>query len=103
LLERGVCVVEEKVKPRMRHTVMMENRNKLEMTGITDVISFDLNKVLLETDYGVITLKGSNLHVSRLTVEKGELDIDGEITAMEYSKAFDMDRKGESLLGRLLK
>jgi sporulation protein YabP len=96
-------VVEEKVKARMRHTVMMENRNKLEMTGITDVISFDLNKILLETDYGVITLKGSNLHVSRLTVEKGELDIDGEITAMEYSKSDDFGRKGESLLGRLLK
>ena len=73
------------------------------MTGITDVISFDLNKVLLETDYGVITIKGSNLHVSRLTVDKGELDIDGEIQSMEYSKAAEVDKKGESLLGRLLK
>ena len=95
--------MEEKFKPKQRHTLMMENRNKLEMTGITDVISFDLNKVLLETDYGVITIKGTNLHVSRLTVEKGGLDIDGEITGMEYSKVIDADKKGESLLGRLLK
>lgn len=88
---------------RMRHGVVMENRNRLQMTGITDVVSFDVNKVLLETDYGVMTIKGANLHVSRLTVEKGELDIDGEITAMEYSKAHGFDGKGETLLGRLLK
>lgn len=48
----------------------MENRNKLEMTGIVDVISFDLNKVILESDCGMITIKGANLHVSRLSVEK---------------------------------
>ncbi len=96
-------MAEDKVKNRQRHTLMMENRSRLQMTGIIDVISFDLNKVLLETDYGVVTIKGMNLHVSRLTVEKGELDIDGEITAMEYSKVLDADRKGESFIGRLLK
>ncbi len=43
------------------HRVSMSNRSKLEMTGISDVISFDLTKVLLESDYGVITIKGQNL------------------------------------------
>ena len=95
--------MEERLKPRQQHRITMENRSRMEMTGITDVISFDLNKVLLETDYGVITIKGSNLHVSRLTVDKGELDVDGEIQSMEYSKASEVDKKGESLLGRLLK
>ena len=53
--------MEERLKPRQQHRITMENRSRMEMTGITDVISFDLNKVLLETDYGVITIKGSNL------------------------------------------
>lgn len=62
--------MEEKVKQKRLHKMHMENRNKLEMTGIVDVISFDLNKVILESDCGMITIKGANLHVSRLSVEK---------------------------------
>ena len=62
--------MEEKVKQKRLHKMHMENRNKLEMTGIVDVISFDLNKVILESDCGMITIKGVNLHVSRLSVKK---------------------------------
>ena len=65
--------MEEKIKQRRSHRLNMEDRKRLEMTGISDVISFDLNKILLETDYGVVTVKGDNLHVNRLSVEKGEL------------------------------
>ena len=78
--------MEEKIKQRRSHRLNMEDRKRLEMTGISDVISFDLNKILLETDYGVVTVKGDNLHVNRLSVEKGELDIDGSIQSLEYSE-----------------
>ena len=64
--------MEEKIKQRRSHRLNMEDRKRLEMTGISDVISFDLNKILLETDYGVVTVKGDNLHVNRLSVEKGD-------------------------------
>ena len=84
------------------HKVSMSNRSKLEMTGISDVVSFDLTKVLLESDYGVITIKGQNLHVNRLSVEKGELDIDGTIQAIEYSDKDNFSKKGESWFGKLL-
>ena len=60
--------MEEKIKQRRSHRLNMEDRKRLEMTGISDVISFDLNKILLETDYGVVTVKGDNLHVNRLSV-----------------------------------
>jgi len=85
------------------HKVSMSNRHKLEMTGISDVISFDLTKVLLESDYGVITIKGENLHVNRLSVEKGDLDIDGSIQAIEYSDKDSFSKKGDSWFGKLLK
>ena len=85
------------------HKVSMSNRSKLEITGISDVVSFDLTKVLLESDYGVITIKGQNLHVNRLSVEKGELDIDGTIQAIEYSDKDNFSKKGESWFGKLLK
>lgn len=95
--------MEEKMKQKRSHKMHMEDRRKLEMTGISDVISFDLNKVILESDYGVITIKGTNLHVNRLSVEKGELDVDGNIQAFEYSEASSYAKKGESLVSRLFK
>ena len=84
--------MEEKIKQRRSHRLNMEDRKRLEMTGISDVISFDLNKILLETDYGVVTVKGDNLHVNRLSVEKGELDIDGSIQSLEYSEVSSFGR-----------
>jgi len=96
-------MMEEKIKQKRSHKLNMENRNKIEMTGITDVISFDLNKVVLESDYGVITIKGSNLHVNKLSVEKGELDVDGSITAVDYSEVNSYAKKGESIVNRLFR
>lgn len=51
----------------------MEDRKKAQFTGITDVISFEPSKVILESDYGVIVIKGESLHVNKLSVEKGSL------------------------------
>jgi sporulation protein YabP len=95
--------MEEKVKQKRLHKICMENRSKLEMTGICDVVSFDVSKVVLESDYGMITIKGKNLHVNRLSLEKGELDIDGSIEAFTYSEINSYAKKGESMLGRLFR
>lgn len=51
----------------------------------------------------MITIKGANLHVSRLSVEKGELDIDGTIESYAYSEVNFYAKKGESMLGRLFR
>lgn len=95
--------MEQKLAQKRSHKMHMEERNKLELTGIIDVISFDLNKVILESDYGVITIKGSNLHVNRLSVEKGELDVDGRIDSYAYTEVNNYAKKGESFVGRLFK
>ena len=95
--------MQEKLKHKRLHKKNMENRNKLEMTGIVDVISFDLNKVILESDCGMITIKGANLHVSRLSVEKGELVIVFSIESYAYSEVNSYAKKGESMLGRLFR
>lgn len=50
-----------------------------------------------------MTIKGQELHVSRLTLEQGEVDIDGKIDSMVYSGNAGSKGKGESLLGRLFK
>lgn len=95
--------MEEKARLGRKHMFSMENRERGQITGVNDVISFDLDKILLETDYGMVTIKGDDLHVRRLSVEKGEVDIDGRIDAIEYSEISSYAKKGESVIARLFK
>jgi sporulation protein YabP len=85
------------------HRVTVDNCNKTQICGVTDVISFDLNSVILETECGMLEVKGNDLHVSRLSVEKGEVDVDGRVVSMVYSEVSDFAKGGASLLERLFK
>lgn len=83
------------------HKVILENRSRGTITGIQEVVSFDENQIVLDTDMGLLTVKGKNLHVSRLTLEKGETDIDGSIDSLAYSSNEAYRKSGESLFSRL--
>lgn len=85
------------------HKFMLTNRRTCFISGVIDVISFDLTVVLLETDQGMLTIKGADLHVNRLTLEKGEIDIEGRIDSIAYSEMEQYGSKGESILGRLFR
>ena len=95
--------MDEKIKTAKSHKMMMDNRRKVEISGVNDVISFDLNTILLETDYGMMTIKGSNLHVNRLSVEKGEVDVEGKLDGINYSDISSYAKKGESFISRMFK
>ena len=69
--------MEEKIGSNRQHKLILQNRGKGNITGICDVVSFDENAVVLDTDMGLLTIKGKELHVSRLTLEKGEVEIRG--------------------------
>ena len=85
------------------HKVILENRTRGTITGIQEVVSFDENQIVLDTDMGLLTVKGKNLHVSRLTLEKGETDIDGSIDSLAYSSNEAYRKSGESLFSRLFR
>ncbi|MDI9512559.1 MAG: sporulation protein YabP [Caldicoprobacterales bacterium] len=68
------------------HSVLMENREKVTITGVEDVDSFDESAVLLVTEQGFITLHGIDLHINKLNLEDGQLIVEGEILGLEYSK-----------------
>ena len=85
------------------HKVSMTNRRSGVIGGVNDVLSFDIHEILLETEQGMLMIKGDELHVSRLTLEKGEVDIDGRIDSLTYSDAGGAARKNESLLARLFR
>ena len=61
------------------HKIIMTNRRTCTVNGVNDVLSFDLREILLETEQGMLMIRGNELHVNRLTLDKGEVDIDGRI------------------------
>ena len=81
----------------------MNNRKSGSFTGILDVLSFDLNEVLLETELGMLHIKGRDLHVNRLNLEKGEADIEGDIDAMTYSEVPGALHKQDGIFGKLFR
>lgn len=85
------------------HKISMTNRRSCVVNGVKDVLSFDIHEVLLETEQGMLMIKGDDLHVNRLTLEKGEVDIDGRIDSLTYSDVASSNHKNESLLTRLFR
>ena len=85
------------------HNLLMTNRKGISLTGILDVISFDLREILLETSEGMLTIKGNDLHINRLSVEKGDLEVEGRVDALLYSEVVSAKAMGESFLGRMFK
>ena len=73
------------------------------VTGVLDVLSFDLNEILLETEQGMLMVKGTDLHVNRLSVEKGEVDLSGNIDSIAYSSANQAGRQNENFFAKLFK
>ena len=83
------------------HKVTLTARNTALITGVLDVLSFDPNEVLLETELGMLMLRGEELHVNRLNLEKGEVDVEGKTDSLVYSDRSVQRRDGESLLKKL--
>ena len=88
---------------RRSHKLMLTDRRTCTISGVNDVLSFDVNEILLETEQGMLMIKGTELHVSRLSLDKGEVDIDGRIDSFTYSESAGYGAKGESLIARLFK
>ena len=73
------------------------------ITGVNDVISFDSNEIILDTESGLLLLRGEELHISHLTLEKGEVHVDGHVDSLTYSEANKTSKQAEKFFGRLFK
>lgn len=83
------------------HTVVMENREKANITGVLDIHSFDDELILAETEEGILTIKGIDLKMNKLNLENSELIVEGKIIALIYSDN-GQDKKG-GMIGKLFK
>ena len=94
--------MEEKTGNRP-HACFLQNRAAANLTGVREVVSFDENQVIMDTDQGLLTLKGKDLHVSRLSVEKGEVDVEGTVDSLAYSSNEAYRKAGQPLNARQFK
>lgn len=83
------------------HKLTMINRKNVSLSGVNDVLSFDIHEILLETEQGMLMIKGEDLHVSRLSLEQGEVNVEGKIDSFTYSEVVGGTHKTESFLSRL--
>ena len=79
------------------HTVYLDRRQHTMVTGVLDVSSFDENEVVLKVDGGVMIVGGEHLHVGKLLLDEGKLDIDGRVDSIVYEAP---RQPGSKLLAR---
>ena len=79
------------------------NRSQATVTGVKDILAFDTGEVLLDTELGMLQVKGADLHMIRLMLEKGEVAFEGRIDAMTYSDLQEKERSSEGFWARMFK
>ena len=82
--------------------VILESREKLTITGVLDVLSFDDQIVIVETQLGLLTVKGEDLRINKLSIDSSEIIIEAEIYNLGYSEG-DLAKKSTSILGKIFK
>lgn len=84
--------------------VILENREKLTISGVLDVLSFDDQIVIVETELGLLTVKGENLRINKLSLDTTEVIVEGTIFNLAYSeKSLDKKSSGGSFIGKIFK
>lgn len=83
------------------HKLSLASRKSLILTGVKEVISFDAKEVVLDTTQGILMLRGDEMNVTRLLVEKGEMDLEGRIDSLIYTNRGKGKNRSESFAKRL--
>ena len=88
--------------PRRRHNLTLKGREHLAIEGVTNVESFDRNEILLETEQGVLLVRGEDLNIKELNIEGTVLVVTGFVHGLEY-QAERRSKQSKGFLGRLLR
>ena len=90
---------ELKPQGELHHRLEMEGRERLTVSGVEDVERFDENCIVMATCVGTLIINGEDLHIGKLSLDGGELHVDGHIDALTYEES--AQQRGSSLFGRL--
>lgn len=80
------------------HRLQIEGREKLSISGVEDVVRFDESSIVTTTSAGTLIITGEELHIGKLSLDGGEMQVDGRIDAVTYE---DTEVRQGSFLSRL--
>lgn len=82
--------------------LILENRGKLSISGVNDVLSFDDQIVMVETELGLLTVKGEALRINKLSIDTSEVIVEGDISYLAYSDK-EMEKNKGNLISKIFK
>ena len=92
-----------------KHKLAIDKRENVSVFGVVDVISFNEEQVVCETDIGLLVLKGEGFNISKLNLESGVVEVSGQVFALNYQDPAVMhkyggtSRKKPSVIGKIFK
>lgn len=82
--------------------LILENREKLSVSGVNDVLSFDDQVVMVDTELGLLTVKGENLRINKLSLDTSEVIVEGNISSLSYSQN-KQEKTSGTILSKIFK
>lgn len=83
--------------------LVLENREKLSISGVKDVLSFDDQVVIVETELGLLTVKGEELRINKLSIDTSEVIIEGDIDSLTYSNNKNLEKSKGGLISKIFR
>ena len=83
--------------------LILENRGKLSISGVLDVLSFEDQVVIVETELGLLTVKGENLRINKLSIDTSEVIVEGDISSLTYSDNKTSEKSKGNLISKIFK
>ena len=90
------------VNTNIIQNLVLENRKKLSISRVNDVLSFDDQVVIVDTELGLLTVKGENIRINKLSLDTAEVIVEGEISSLSYSQNKQEKNTG-TLLSKIFK
>ena len=99
-----MAMIEERknMNTNIVQNLILENRNRLNISGVLDVLSFDDQIIIVETELGMLTVKGDNLRINKLSIDTSEVIVEGEIISLTYNTK-DLNKKSDGFLSKIFK
>ena len=94
-----MAFVDDRARPEMAHHIILEEREQLSISGVEEVESFDESTILLITAQGALEIQGEGLHIEKLSLDGGDLKVEGRVDALVYGEE---RRSRGGLFSRLL-
>ena len=82
--------------------LILENRGKLSISGVLDVLSFDDQVIMVETELGLLTIKGEKLRITKLSIDTSEVIVEGNIAYLAYSNK-EIEKNKGSIISKIFK